>query len=111
MPRTIRCPNHPDANCTIPDPTLVLSKDGISLVRSDLAEHLINVAEPQRLRLRPLPISATYGDLVADAGDPSTGLVRLSPTPEHERLLASVGPTGRSVVVNCTCGETFVADV
>lgn len=110
MSRTVACPNHDNGLCTIPDPTLVLSEDGVSLVQPDLAEHLMNIAEgPQHLR--PLTISANYDELVADVGDPSTGLTRLSETTEHRRLLAAVGPTGRSVIVNCTCGDIFVTDV
>lgn len=110
MPRTIPCPKHDHGLCTIPDVAVVISGDGLSLVQPDLVERLIAVAD-EPIALRPLELAAGYDELVDDASDSSTGLLHVARVTDEKRLMASVGPTGRSVIVNCTCGDEFVVDV
>jgi len=108
MPQTFPCPNQDHGICTIPDPALVVSNQGASLVRPDLAEHLLDVSELTGT-LRPLELPHSYDDLVAEVADASGGLATQSAL--QGQLQAFVGATGRSIIVNCSCGHIFVKDI
>jgi hypothetical protein len=114
VPHSVPCPNKDHGICTIPDPALVVSEQGISVVRPDLAEHLMEISgEPQALR--PLNLAVSYDDLVADVAGASVGFAGQSESqtqsPLQSRLQSLVRPAGRTVVVNCSCGDIFVADI
>jgi hypothetical protein len=104
--QSVACPNQDNGICTVPDPAVVVSTQGVSLLRAELVDDLIETAqdEPQ---LRPLQGEASYEQLVVDAGE----ALSRGDEERHERFLAAVGRRKRTVIVNCSCGHVFVMDI
>lgn len=104
----VRCPRGDGGDCTIPDRAVVISEEGVSLVRSDLVARLIDASDGPR-RLRPFELSVSYERLVEDVQQSLMG--ETEPPLDSVRSLRSVvgGSTG-SVVVLCSCGDRFIAD-
>ena len=108
--RQMPCPNNDQGRCTIPDPALVISEQGISLVRADVASRLLPVV-PQPDELRPLDLPMSYEHLVGEVQSSLLGET-VPPLPGPALLRATALETaGHSVVVNCSCGHRYVADL
>src|SRR5690348_11260012 len=112
MPQSVPCPNNDKGICTIPDPAVVVTEQGLSLVRADLADHLIT-ARGRPADLTPLE-DVDYDELVSLARrhierrtDRSLAWTERDDQAEVFSALGVHAQGGRKLIVNCSCGHTF----